>query len=193
MTTATIFNKNKLDVSDAEDSVLLKRIAEQQDRQALAELYERYRLAIGSFLRRKLRDAKLIDEVYNDVMFTVWQKADSFRGEAKVSTWLFSIAYRTCLSQSRKEARHTEQIASEQALDELSDHSTHESSNAVENLRVALSDLSENHRNAVELAYYYGHSISEIALIVDCPENTVKTRLYHARQQLKQQLQTQLA
>ena len=52
----------------------------------------------------------------------------------------------------------------------------------------ALARLSEQHRQVIELTYYFGFSYSEIAVIVDCPENTVKTRMFHARKNLQQLL-----
>jgi len=49
----------------------------------------------------------------------------------------------------------------------------------------ALESLSPDHRAVLELTYYLGHSCSEIAAIMDCPVNTVKTRMFHARNKLR--------
>lgn len=179
---------SKHESNDVSDHALIELIADKQDRQALAKLYERYRHSLGGFLQRKLREQKLVDEVYNDVMFTIWQKASGFRGDSKVSTWIFGIAYRVCLSHARKESRHTDQVADF----ELDDLPTKEQETDVSDaLKSALTTLSDDHRTVIELAYYMGNSLAEIADIVDCPVNTVKTRLYHARLHLKQYLQDQ--
>ncbi len=176
-----------IEVTVVEDRELLTLIAQKRDKEALKELYDRYRHPLGGFLRRKLYQDKLVDEVYNDVMMTLWQKADTFRGDSKVSTWIFGIAYRTCLSHSRKETKHT----SGSVDYELEEVGGDEESGAVESLRAAITELSADHRTVIEMAYFYGHSIAEISQMIDCPLNTVKTRLFHARQKLKNIMQTE--
>ena len=170
-----------INITTIDDRELLDLIAQKRDKQALAELYDRYRHSLGGFLRRKLYQDKLVDEAYNDVMMTLWQKADVFRGDSKVSTWIFGIAYKTCLSHSRKETKHTSNSVDHE-LDEVAQESE---SGLAESLRAAITELSDDHRTVIEMAYYYGHSIVEISEMVGCPVNTVKTRLFHARQKLK--------
>ncbi len=174
-----------VDYSSATDQSLIALIAEQQDKLALAELYERYRHNLAGFIRRKLFQDRLVDEVFNDVMFTVWQKASAFRSESKVSTWIFGIAYRTCLTHLRKESKH--QI--ETANDELENLSYEDSSETNQELKTAMNELSEQHQDVIELAYFYGHSMIEMSEILACPVNTVKTRLFHARKQLRQSVE----
>ena len=101
------------DQAESEELQLLTRIAD-GDAQALAELYERYRGKLGSFLRNKLFEEKLADEVYNDVMYVVWEKAGEFRGASRVSTWIFGIAFRTCLAHGRKEQKHSKDYSDTQ-------------------------------------------------------------------------------
>ncbi len=175
-----------------DDQELLTRIAAKRDKLALAELYERYRHNLGGFVRRRVYQTKLVDEIYNDVMLTVWENASSFRGESKVSTWIFGIANRVCMSNTRKETKHTQNI-SDQGFDEmqLPPIETEQEAEIIDRLRVATSKLGDNHREVIELTYYHGHSLNEIAEITDCPVNTVKTRLFHARQKLKNILEIQ--
>jgi len=111
-----------------------------------------------------------------------------FQAKSKVSTWIFGIAYRTCLSHMRKETKHTDRT-NEYEIDDIAQ--TQESS-ASEQVRASISELSEDHRTVIELAYYFGHSIAEISEIVDCPTSTVKTRLFYARQHLKSSIEAQL-
>ena len=171
------------EMSDAE---LVSCIADNRDRDALAVLYQRYSSSLAGFIARKLPDQRLVDDVYNEVMFTVWEKAPSFRGDSKISTWIFGIAYRICLNQMRKEAKHMKNM-DEQELDELpmKSVSSDEKNDQLAALKTAMLNLSEEHRQVTELAYYMGNSVAEIAAIMQCPVNTVKTRLYHARLQLK--------
>lgn len=174
-------------IAELEDQQLLDLIGGQRDKSALAELYSRYRHSLGGFLRRKLFEDKLVDEVYNDVMMAVWNKSEGFRGESKVSTWIFGIAYNVCLSHSRKEQKH--QV--NRTDDAFDDQAEYEDSNLVEHLRAAITELSSDHQTVVEMAYFYGHSMAEISKMIDCPLSTVKTRLFHARQKLKSIMQMQ--
>jgi len=179
--------KMNIALESLDDIELLKLIADHRDRSALEQFYNRYRSSLGGFLRRKLYQDKLVDEVYNDVMLTVWQKATGFRGDSKVSTWVFGIAYRMCLSYSRKEQKHT---SNTDAI-EFDAVAIEQEPELVQLLRMAVTKLSEDHRTVVELAYFYGHSIIEIADVMQCPVNTVKTRLFHARQNLKSTIESQ--
>ena len=169
-----------------EDDKLLILIGNKQDRRALAELYERYRQPVGRFLLRGLRESKLVEEIYNDLMLTIWNKANSFRGDSKVSTWIFAIAYRQRLSHSRKESKH-EHVGSTELLYALEPE---ENLMLNETIGAALLELSEQHRAVIELSYFHGYSTTEIAAILRCPQNTVKTRLFHARKKLKVTLGT---
>jgi len=174
---------------DHVDRALLDRISMNEDRQALSELYERYRNPVGSFLFNKLRgEQKLVDEVFNDVMLIVWRKASSFQAKSKVSTWIFGIAYRTSLAHMRKESRHTDKM---QEL-EVNDMVDSQESDVAETVRASITQLSDHHRSVIELAYYHGHTVSEISEIIDCPVSTVKTRLFYARQHLKSCIENQI-
>jgi len=163
------------------DQQLLELISKQRDRSALAELYQRFKSTVGSFLKRKTCEDKLVDEVYNDVMLIVWENAHKFRGESKVSTWIFTIAYRIKIALSQKEKRHAH-LTTE---DFIHDVIPETGASLEETIEDAMLKLSEAHRTVIELSYFHGYNTSEIAAIVGCPQNTVKTRLFHARQKLK--------
>lgn len=183
---------NQQTYSEFNDTQLLKLIAN-RDRIALEELYNRYKIPVGRFLELKLGQTKLIEECYNDVMLVIWQKANTFRGDSKVSTWIFSIAYRTQLSLSRKEQRH-KSVQSEELMDDFASkkNTTFEIETKInEVLYEALTELSNDHRTVIELCYFHGYSMDEISNIVGCPQNTVKTRLFHARKKLKESINLQ--
>lgn len=163
---------------------LLHRVAN-KDRAALEQLYLAYIPKLSGFLRNHLFEDRLIEEVYNDVMLVVWDKAAEFREASKVSTWIFAIAYRTCMAHARKELKHVRNTT-DCEFDSLVEPVEDDSARSV---RDALDALSPDHRTAVELAYFVGCSIDEIAYITDTPSNTVKTRLFHARLNLKKALE----
>lgn len=179
---------------DSEDRVLIRSIVSTSDRQAMACFYQRYRKRLGSFLYRILKNKALVDEVYNDTMMLVWQKGSQYKGDSKVSTWVFTIAYRQCLAHKSKEAKHhAETLADDhQQLDtdyhlELCLSKQYEHQQLVNK---ALNQLSTEHRSVIELSYYLGFNYAEIGKISSCPENTVKTRMFHARRKLRDSLTT---
>ncbi|MEM9333662.1 MAG: sigma-70 family RNA polymerase sigma factor [Pseudomonadota bacterium] len=166
--------------TDDDDRALIGRIASQRDAGAFERLYDSYRRRLGPFMFRFVRDTAANEEAFNDIMLTVWRKASSYNGRSRVSTWIFGIAYRQCLKTLRQLKREPGGDDSvEVAVDETR---SLERQDLVER---ALEGLSVEHRLVIELSYFAGHSYQEIAAIADCPENTVKTRVFHARKRLK--------
>jgi RNA polymerase sigma-70 factor, ECF subfamily len=165
---------------------LIARVAE-GDRKAFEELYHLYHRRMSRFLTRLTRRYDLAEEVINDTFWTVWRKAHTFRGESQPSTWILGIAYRKARNAFRASARLAEKNLQSHELP-----LTTEEPAGVEELRDwlghALAELPVEQRLAVELCYELGHSCEEIAAIMGCPVNTVKTRLFHARAKLQKRL-----
>jgi RNA polymerase sigma-70 factor, ECF subfamily len=161
------------------------------DRKAFEELYHLYHRRMGRFLTRLTHRYDLAEEIINDTFYVVWCKARSFRGDSQPSTWIFGIAYRKARNAFRLRARLAEQNLHSEDLP-----LTCEAPSGAEELRdwlvQALAQLPLEQRLAVELCYELGYSCEEIATIMSCPVNTVKTRLFHARAKL-QKLLPQLA
>jgi len=174
----------------AHETELIARIAE-GDRKAFEELYYIYHRRLARFLTRLTRRYDIAEEVVNDTFWVVWRKAKSFRGDSQPSTWILGIAYRKARNAFRSSARLAEKNLQAEFLPP-----TDEEPSGTEELRDwltrALAELPVEQRLAVELCYELGHSCQEIATIMDCPVNTVKTRLFHARAKL-QRLLPQLA
>jgi RNA polymerase sigma-70 factor (ECF subfamily) len=170
-------------VRDEGERRLLARVAG-GDREAFRELYIAYHRRLARFLTRLTRHFEIAEEVINDTLWVVWRKAGDFRGDSRVSTWIMGIAYRRALKtlRSRGNVLHdTVPIENEMltAPDELGAAETSEW------ILLAMQHLPTEQRLALEFAYGYGHSCEEIAAIMDCPVNTVKTRLFHARAKLR--------
>lgn len=164
------------------EAALVARVAA-REQAAFAELYGIYRRRLARFLGRFLDSPDTIDEVINDVMFVVWQNASGFELRSKVSTWIFGIAWRKALKALERQKRST-------APPELSEEvgRPDEAASALENrewLAHALDRLAPDQRLVVELTFFVGCSYQEIADIADCPVNTVKTRMFHARHRLR--------
>jgi RNA polymerase sigma-70 factor (ECF subfamily) len=176
---------------DESDRRLLARIA-RGDRDAFRDLYTVYYQALLRFIYRITGQLELAQEGVNDAMLVVWRNASAFGGRSLVSTWIMGIAYRKALKLLESSRRWTSRVT---AVDfdewvERSDAAAEPSDDG--DLRDLLDEglrhLSPDHRAVVELTYFYGCSYEEIALIVDCPVNTVKTRMFHARAKLRKLL-----
>jgi len=174
----------------AHEADLIARVAE-GDRKAFEELYYLYHRRMARFLTRLTRRYDIAEEVINDTFWIVWRKAHTFRGDSQPSTWILGIAYRKARNAFRSSARLAEKNLASELLPLTSEEPA-----GTEELRDwlgrALAQLPVEQRLAVQLCYELGHSCEEIAAIMDCPVNTVKTRLFHARAKL-QKLLPQLA
>ena len=170
--------------SSNERELELLRLIVLQDRVAFKELYLIYHRRLARFLMRITQQHELIEEVINDTLWTVWQKAASFRGASRVSTWIVGIAYRRALKALRRGSNamntpidEATLVATQPVMDEEQQW-----------LQQGLNELPLEQRMVLELAYLLGHSCEEIAEIMDCPANTVKTRMFHARQKMRRSL-----
>jgi RNA polymerase sigma-70 factor (ECF subfamily) len=182
--TAEVTSRGSAAVREAE---LISRVA-RQDRRAFEELYNLYHRRLARFLTRLTRRYDLAEEIINDTFWVVWRSARDFRGDSQPSTWILGIAYRKARNAFRSAAR----TRARENLRPPSFPLTTEEPARAEELRDwlahALGELPAEQRLAVELCYELGHSCEEIATIMGCPVNTVKTRLFHARAKLQKRL-----
>jgi RNA polymerase sigma-70 factor (ECF subfamily) len=153
---------------------------------AFEELYRHYYAQLSRYLSRLLRRPELVEEVVNDTLFLVWEKASQFQGRSKVSTWITGIAYLKGIKALDRLKKMPEQNADSvfvlEQLEEEGDFIT--KLGLQEWLRNGLDKISPEQRSVVELTYYFGYSYIEISEIMGCPVNTVKTRMFHARRKL---------
>jgi len=163
-------------LGDSRDRALIVRIA-REDRAALKELYLLYHRRLARFLTRVTSRYDLAEEIINDTFWVVWQRAGDFRGASHVSTWIMGIAYRRGLKAIKR--------ASLMRAEGDASHEPWSGAEQREWLNAALARLPSEQRLVLELAYHLGHSCEEIAEIMNCPVNTVKTRMFHARKKLK--------
>jgi len=175
------------------EDMLVDRVR-RRDLQAFEQLYKAYHGRMSRFLLNMLRRPELVEEVLNDTMMVVWDKIGDFQGASKLSTWMFGIAYRQGLGALR---RLDEPVDDERSAGMESPEATPEQSAAQGRSRAALTKaidaLSPAHRAVVNLTYFQEFGYREIAEILDCPVDTVKTRMFHARRNLKQSLAGDLA
>lgn len=149
-------------------------------------LYRLYHPRLWRFLGHMMRRTDSIEEVLNDTMMVVWQRADGFDGRSKLSTWIFGIAYRKAL----KALNRMDLAVDPDEVDEPPDPGPGPEqqlglAQLRERLRGALAELSLEHRAVVELCYFHDMAYAEIAEVVGCPPETVKTRMFYARRRLR--------
>lgn len=170
----------------SDERELLERIAN-GDLRAFERLYRAYQPRLTRFLTTLLKRQQLVEEVMDDTMMVVWQTAGKFRGSSKPSTWIFAIAYRKAY---KAKARWPDPVEVPELDTRISDEPLPDEALRHEGLHAALmkamDHLSADHRAVVDLTYFHGLGYREIAEIVDCPVDTVKTRMFHARRRLKQ-------
>ncbi len=177
---------------DADDLALLQRIG-RGDRTALHALYQAYYHRVLRFIYRVTGRLDLAEEGVNDVMLVVWRASESFGRRSTVSTWIMGIAYRKALKSLRTSRRWWDRFGSSGDFEDYLERSARAAEQSDDGdlrnlLDEAMRHLSPEHRAVIELAYFYGCSYEEIAAVADCPVNTVKTRMFHARARLKKLL-----
>ncbi|TVP66554.1 MAG: sigma-70 family RNA polymerase sigma factor [Nitriliruptor sp.] len=187
-TTVTARSRN-----DAASEELLVAVAE-GDQLAFAALYDRVVPQVLGVALRVLRDRALAEEVSQEVMVEVWRKADRFdpdRGTA--SGWITTLAHRRAVDRVRSEqasrdrddrvSRRDEPRAFDSVADEVQVNLDHWQ------VRRALSTLTDRQREAIELAYFGGHTYRDVARVLDIPEGTAKSRLRDGLLRLREALE----
>lgn len=180
---------NKAVAPEPNENELLARIV-RADELALKELYCIYYSRLRRFVAR-INGGRAVDEIINDVMFVVWQKAGTFNRQCRPSTWIFGIAYNKA-----RQAFKADRPDFVESLDAIGMDSQElgiidsglrqlEMNNL---LTEAFRCLSPEQRAVIELTYFHGMSYQEISQVMDCSENTVKTRMFYARIKLSKVL-----
>lgn len=161
--------------------VLLGYVA-RGDQDAFSELYDRVSSQVFGVVRRVLRDPAQSEEVTQEVLVEVWRSASRFDPErGSATTWMLTIAHRRAVDRVRasqaamdrdeRAGRSAHRPAFDEVVEQVETRLEHEQ------VRQALSVLTDLQREAVTLAYYGGYSYREVSELLDVPLGTVKTRL----------------
>jgi RNA polymerase sigma-70 factor (ECF subfamily) len=165
---------------------LLTRIAA-GDEKALTDFYRQFEPRVYRFALSRLRNSFEAAEVLNEVMLQVWRSAARFEGRSKVSTWVLGITHHKVVDHLRKLGRvKTEEI--DPAIPDEYQASAFRALAAAEDLQhlqFCMERLSDPLRQVIHLAFLESLPYTEIGEILACPEGTVKTRMFHARKQIK--------
>src|SRR5437016_10745083 len=167
------------------DEMLIRRIAA-ADQLAMRTLFGRHRVALHRWLLRVVGDEALAEDLLSEVFLDVWRQAAAFEARSSVSTWLLAIARHKALSARRRrtDAELDEKVASKVADPADDPEVVLQKKTRAELLRHSLARLSPQHGEVIDLVYFHGKSVKEVAEIVGTAEATVKTRMFYARKKL---------
>jgi RNA polymerase sigma-70 factor, ECF subfamily len=174
----------------------LLRRAGQGDQRAFAELYDELAGLVHGVVVKVVRDPSQSDEVTQEVFVELWRLAaryDEHRGS--VRSWAATVAHRRAIDRVRSEQSARDRVEREISNvsiehDEVADEVIDEMSVSIDQARVrrALDRLTPLQRQAIELAYFGGHTYREVAVLLDLAEGTVKTRIRDGMIRLRDEL-----
>ena len=172
------------------DEMLIARIAG-GDRLAMQTLFARYRTPVYRWLLRLVGNETVAEDLLSDVFLDVWRQAGRFQARSAVSTWLLAIARFKALSarRSRKDTELDETIEATVADSADNPEVVLQKKSRDQFVRTALTTLSPEHREIIDLVYYHDKSVDECAQILGVPSGTVKTRMFYARKKLAEMVQ----
>jgi RNA polymerase sigma-70 factor (ECF subfamily) len=166
------------------------------DQGAMADFYRAFAPQVHAFAMRQLGNAAEADDVVVDTMYEVWSTAKRFAGQSLVRTWLFGIARHRLLDRLRKrrplESVDVDELAEVLPSDDEGGYDVLARRQRTAHVAHCLETLSDEHRQCMHLVFYEDLPLAEVAQIQGCPENTVKTRLFHARRKMKRCLERRL-
>lgn len=175
--------------SQISDQVLVRFIAD-GDKDALRLLYIRHRDRLFRFVTRLTGTESTADEIVNEVFLAVWRHAGQFEGKSQVSTWLLAIARFKALSECRRHSELPLDECAAAAIEDTGDSpaTSFEKRQRSDLLQRCLAKLTPIHRDVINLIYYQGKKVEEVAESTGAPVATIKTRLHYARNRMAELL-----
>ena len=165
---------------------------------AYADLVKRHQRFVFTLALRFAKRREDAEEIAQDSFIKAYRSLGSFQRQAKFSTWLYSIVYTTAMTFLRKKRIHTDSIDDEQTFIQVENQSSAYDVNDAENrsrsyyLNQAIAQLLPDDAAIITLFYKGEQSLEEIAKTLGMEANTVKVKLFRARQRLKEKLERNL-
>jgi RNA polymerase sigma factor (sigma-70 family) len=177
--------RHKNVIMQMEELQIIERI-QKGDTNAFSFLVTKYQDVVFSISLKVLKNRDDAEEVAQETFIKAFRSVSSFRGKSKFSTWLFSIAYNTCITSVRKKKFPTTSIDQVQLNDEEEDWDDFDLTGEERSkmLEMSLKKLPEDDYTLVILYYYEEQSIEDISRIVGLSESNVKVKLHRARKKL---------
>ena len=167
------------------DLFLLRRINEGDD-DAVRELYAQYGQRLYAYALRITNEPATAEDVVQHTLVTVWKAAKNFRGESRLITWLLGIVHHTAIKMIRNKTESLNETAQENIPENQPTLEEQAQSQETKRwIQDGLQSLSSEHRMVLELVFYQGLSLNEVAQVLKLPLGTVKSRLSYARTHLR--------
>ncbi len=178
------------------DQILINQIIA-GDSNVFAVLVDRYKDLVFTLCLRMLKNREEAEEVAQDTFVKVYRSLDKFKGDSKFSTWIYKVAYHSCLDRLKRNKKEYLNVA----IDEFTEHQVKTIDNALESL------IEEERKQAIQdclqllpaedgflltLYYFEEQSLEEISKIVNLTPNNVKVKLFRSRKKLASILKEKL-
>ncbi len=167
------------------------------DTKAFAVLVDRYKDLVFTLTLRMLKHREEAEEVAQDTFIKVFKSLGKFKGESKFSTWIYKVAYNTCLDRIKKNKRQLNEVS----IDEFTEYQIKTMDNALDSLeeqeqekaiQECLQQLPSEDSFLLTLYYFEALSLEEISKIVNIEPNTIKVKLFRSRKKLASILKQRL-
>ncbi len=167
------------------------------DANAFAVLVDRYKDLVYTLAMRMVKNREEAEEVSQDTFIKAYKSLSRFKGDSKFSTWIYRVAYNTCLDRLKKNKRQQNTVA----IDEYTEHQVKTIDNALD--RIEVQEKQQAIKNCLELLpsedsflltlYYFDElSLDEISKVIGLKPNNVKVKLFRSRKRLATILKEQL-
>ncbi|MHB8657810.1 MAG: RNA polymerase sigma factor [Solirubrobacteraceae bacterium] len=168
------------------DGTLVRNLRGPDSQQAARALYRSYGGELYGFALRRLRDEGLAEELVQDVFTRAWRSAGQFESaRGSVRTWLYAIARNAVIDIERRRGRRPKLAAHESHLETVDPAEPIETALLRFQIQLAISRLTFEHRQVIELVHFRGLSLAEIAELTGLAVGTVKSRLHYATRSLR--------
>lgn len=180
------------------DSEIISRVLS-GEQQLYAELVGKYQNFVFTITLRYAHQREDAEEIAQDVFVKAYRSLSNFRGDAKFSTWLYTIVTTSCITFLRKKRLETSSLNNEGVLEIADSMESGMKANQVEQkskvamVNEAIKLLSSDDATIITLFYKGEQTLEEIGRVLNLEPNTVKVRLYRARQRLKEKMETHYA
>ncbi|MCT4628587.1 sigma-70 family RNA polymerase sigma factor [Winogradskyella sp.] len=171
-----------------DDNILIAAI-NNGDTKAYAQLVDRYKDLVYTLALRMLKRREEAEEVAQDTFIKVFKSLNKFKGDSKFSTWIYRVAYNTCLDSLKKNKKHLNNVAIDEftynkldTIDNALDHIIKEEKSTL--IKNCINKLPEDSSALLTLFYFEELSLDEISKIINVEANTVKVKLFRARKKL---------
>ncbi|HEY6900601.1 MAG TPA: sigma-70 family RNA polymerase sigma factor [Puia sp.] len=176
------------------DTEIIKRVL-QGEQVLFASLVERYQQYVFTLVYRFTNNREDAEEISQDVFIKAYRSLADFRGEAKFSTWLYTVVRTTCITFLRKKKLDITSIDNERTFLQIENRESGFNANSIEQksrhamINQAIKLLSPDDSQLITLFYKGEQSLEEIGQIMGLEPNTIKVKLHRARNRLREKLE----